>query len=224
MWRKTKSTKTMAARPSGPGKAGAVKSAKNMLTDVVAEGFLWQRSVQYKTDRWKRRYFRLTSAGLLTYYKPQIGDRGSTSRMRPKGGIQLSGDYFVADSLLRSHAFQLSDFATTFYLAADNSKDALSWMFKFRAVLLVLGGEGEDRVDLGARFDRQRDAAWGERQDLDVGLSAWSAHRVAEDLFEGRLQLPAQVLVDLPVLTCDLDLVDMLKLQHSELGSVQLPP
>ena len=148
MWRKTKSTKTMAARPSGPGKAGAVKSAKNMLTDVVAEGFLWQRSVQYKTDRWKRRYFRLTSAGLLTYYKPQIGDRGSTSRMRPKGGIQLSGDYFVADSLLRSHAFQLSDFATTFYLAADNSKDALSWMFKFRAVLLVLGGEGEDRVSL----------------------------------------------------------------------------
>ena len=148
MWRKTKSTKTMAARPSGPGKAGAVKSAKNMLTDVVAEGFLWQRSMQYKTDRWKRRYFRLTSAGLLTYYKPQIGDRGSTSRMRPKGGIQLSGDYFVADSLLRSHAFQLSDFATTFYLAADNSKDALSWMFKFRAVLLVLGGEGEDRVSL----------------------------------------------------------------------------
>ena len=68
--------------------------------------------------------------------------------MRPKGGIQLSGDYFVADSLLRSHAFQLSDFATTFYLAADNSKDALSWMFKFRAVLLVLGGEGEDRVSL----------------------------------------------------------------------------
>ena len=151
MWRKTKSTKTMAARPSGPGKAGAVKSAKNMLTDVVAEGFLWQRSVQYKTDRWKRRYFRLTSAGLLTYYKPQIGDRGSTSRMRPKGGIQLSGDYFVADSLLRSHAFQLSDFATTFYLAADNSKDALSWMFKFRAVLLVLGGEGEDRVSSSSR-------------------------------------------------------------------------
>ena len=56
----------------------------------------------------------------------------------PKGGSLMGAEHFVGDSLLRAHAFQVSDFATTVYLACDSQDEQLEWMFRIGTVLRML--------------------------------------------------------------------------------------
>ena len=105
---------------------------------VVAEGFLFILNVGNSvgtaalSKAWKRRYFVLNEDGTLHYYR--TGRHGVGTG--PKGGAVLSsGDFFVADSMLRDLGFQISDLVTTFYLAAETHALQLDWMFKLRALL-----------------------------------------------------------------------------------------
>ena len=81
---------------------------------------------------WKRRYFVMDENGLLSYFKSGKAGLG----VRPKGGVILNGNFFVGDSWLRKHGFQVSDFETTIYLSAETSKERLDWMFKLGLVLI----------------------------------------------------------------------------------------
>ena len=111
----------------------------SIAEDVVAEGYLHILHVGQtvtsaaKASAWKRRYFVLHADGRLNYFKSGKAGVGKD----PKGGALLSGDYFVADSLLRVHGFQVSDFGTTVYLACDSQDEQLEWMFKIGTVRRV---------------------------------------------------------------------------------------
>ena len=100
----------------------------------MADGMLYLLSTQKGrtinqaklANSWKRRYFVLHEEGRLLYFRSGKNGVGN----HPKGGIMLNADFFVADSLLRRHGFQISDFETTFYLGAESAAEMLTWMFK----------------------------------------------------------------------------------------------
>ena len=103
---------------------------------VIQEGYLQMRN---PNGTWKRRYFMLSSDGLLSYFKKQGGS--------PRGGLFLSGDFFVADSLLKKqNGFQLSNLHDRlFYLQAESLKSRVSWMVKLAQLIAEL-----ERVSLAA--------------------------------------------------------------------------
>ena len=114
-------------------RAVGIKVQDPIMPDgVVAAGYLSilhaSKTVANAQQRqaWKRRYFVLRSTGQLDYYKSGRYGVGTNA----KGGALLSGEYFVGDSLLRPHGFQVSDFETTVYLACDTAADQIDWMFK----------------------------------------------------------------------------------------------
>jgi len=93
----------------------------------LESGPLWLRN---NNGTWKRRQFVLKADGTLSYY-----NRKGIAR----GGLFLSADWYVADSLLKKHGFQISNFDRVVYLAADNLKARISWMVKIAACISALG-------------------------------------------------------------------------------------
>ena len=55
----------------------------------------------------RKHYFIFYSDGKLIYYKSKPKVQGKDA---PHGAVFLNGDFYVADCLLRKHAFQMSDF------------------------------------------------------------------------------------------------------------------
>ena len=103
------------------------KEAAKLPHGVVTAGYLYILSVghlEFATHRnsWKRRYFVLTTDGVLTYFKKGKDGVGE----RAKGGCVLSADYFVGDSLFRKHGFQVSDFTITICSAYTHSTNSAS--------------------------------------------------------------------------------------------------
>ena len=93
---------------------------------VVAAGYLRILATGRSTSAaklaksWKKRYFVLNSDGHLFYFKRGRNGVGSA----PKGALLFNGEYFVADSLLRRHGFQISDLMSiTIYLSAASSTE-----------------------------------------------------------------------------------------------------
>ena len=122
--------------------------------NIVAEGHLHilhaSKTVERAAKRssWKRRYFVLLADGQLNYFKSGKAGVGKDAR----GGALLTSEYFVGDSLLRVHGFQISDFETTVYLAAATNAEQLDWMFKLGTVLRMLGDGSVGGWDAKARM------------------------------------------------------------------------
>ena len=113
-------------------------------TDVVFQGYLRILSVGKDLDAaklpssWTRRYFILRANGQLSYFVSGKGGNGVDA----KGAVFLSEDFFVGDSLLHDHGFQISDLvATTWYMWADNGFLQLKWMTMLGTVLQMLGDQ-----------------------------------------------------------------------------------
>ena len=113
-------------------------------TDVVYEGYLRILGVGRDVDAaklsssWQRRYFILKANGELSYFKSGSSGVG----VDPKGAVFLSSDFFVGDSLLHDHGFQISDLvATTWYMWADNDYLQVKWMTHIGTVLHMIDVE-----------------------------------------------------------------------------------
>ena len=109
-----------------------LRSHKNLPDGVVAEGHLWILAVGQSVSTaqlqkaWTKCYVVLRAdqvvngQAALSYFARRGKTRGVGDG--PKGGEFLSADFFVADSLLRPHAFQVSDFGKTVYLSSESSR------------------------------------------------------------------------------------------------------
>lgn len=78
-------------------------------------------------SKWDQRDFVLYNDSLAYYVD-------STSEF-PKGELRLSPEYFVADSMLRNHCFQVSDLNNVYYIAADTDEEKLFWMHTIARVI-----------------------------------------------------------------------------------------
>ena len=145
---------------------GVIAAGDLMILSTVAAS---------KSSAWKKRYFVLHTNGSLSYYKSGRAGVGTG----PKGGVLLDSNFFVGDSLLRSHAFQLSDFVTTVYLAAASAHEQLDWMYKLGVAIRKLGDEGACEWDETTQHEvevlvresaRMRNSAAGTR-----GSPVWRA-------------------------------------------------
>ncbi|CAK9109838.1 Actin-binding Rho-activating protein (MS1) (Striated muscle activator of Rho-dependent signaling) (STARS) [Durusdinium trenchii] len=116
----------------------------------VMEGFLWKRAIRSGRN-WKRRYVRL--------YHDRIEYFGKKKDITPRGRIQISKDCYVADSIfrriknVREHGFMVSDFQSSYYLAATSADSKLHWMQTIRRVISQLQ-EHDKEKDLPMLLDR----------------------------------------------------------------------
>lgn len=135
----------------------------------VMEGFLYKRATKSGRN-WKKRYVKLYYDRMDYYSKRH--DR------TPRGTISLTKDFFVADSILRRirntrpHGFMVSDFATTFYLAASSPEAKVYWMHTIQRVLQKLKDQ-DDELDTPVLLDEPERTPSMRERDYQARLQAY---------------------------------------------------
>ena len=94
----------------------------------MIEGRLYKQ--QQHRRGWHHRWVALYTDSLV-YYLDEHSDV-------PIGEITLSPDFFVSDSTVRPHCFQVSDLVTSYYLSCDTKEEKMFWMFTIARVLQSL--------------------------------------------------------------------------------------
>ena len=101
----------------------------------IMQGYLFKRATRSGRN-WRKRYFLL--------YASRLEYRTTKESKYAKGEMWLSEHFYVADSQLvnlnngKDRGFMLSDFATTYYFAAESVELKLFWMHAVSKVLRVL--------------------------------------------------------------------------------------
>ena len=91
----------------------------------IIQGSLFKRAVKSGRN-WKRRFFRL--------YPDRLA-YSTSERGRTRGAMILTEDFYVSDSTLRANGFMVSDFETTYYLAADSAELKMFWMHAIAKII-----------------------------------------------------------------------------------------
>ena len=123
----------------------------------IIQGSLFKRAVKSGRN-WKRRFFRLY---------PDRLSYSTSERGRVKGSMVLTEDFYVSDSTLRTHGFMVSDFETTYYLAADSAELKMFWMHAIAKVIRAL----QEKVKYFVN-DEERSASQVE-EDYQARLEAY---------------------------------------------------
>ncbi|GBG34919.1 Actin-binding Rho-activating protein [Hondaea fermentalgiana] len=136
---------------------------------AVMEGFLYKRATKSGRN-WRRRYVKI--------YFDRMDYFSKKTDKTPRGTIHLTKDFFVADSILRRikntrpHGFMVSDFATTFYLAASSPEAKVYWMHTIQRVLQKLKDQDEQTDEPVRLGEPERTPSMRER-DMQARLDAY---------------------------------------------------
>ena len=137
-------TRTNRAPTHAPMQIGPI-----MHSMILQEGILSLRNAK---GQWKKRYFVLKSDGVLTYFKKRGG--------AACGGLFLSADWYVADSLIKANGFQLSNLDDkVYYMAADSLRQRVAWMVKLANLITALASSEQDHSEATLESPK-RGSAW----------------------------------------------------------------
>jgi hypothetical protein len=140
-------------RKIGDSIRGAILKDEYADKKSMIQGWLTKRATK-SAKNWDVRYFMLHDNALVYY--------ADADSPYPRGEMLLSEDFFVGDSLLQPHGFQVSDLNTTYYMAAETDEEKLFWMHSIARVIRNLSVN----VDMPVHY-----------VDIEKQVEEYTAHR-----------------------------------------------
>ena len=133
------------------------------LNSPIMEGALTKLAVKSGRN-WKKRHF-------ILYPQALVYCQSKTSKAA-KGVMMLSSNFYVGDATLRDKAFLVSDFNTTYNLAANTQQEKMDWMTAIARVIRGLAPCADDSDDDSDDDDDEEDEKVVAYEDGDEGVAA----------------------------------------------------